>query len=48
MEFVLGGHVISTSICLYMVSLAQPCVDTGESLVLAYTYFITNVLFIIN
>ena len=31
----------------YMVSLAQPCVGTGETLVLAHKYCITNVLSII-
>ena len=43
----LGGDVISTSICFYKVSLAQPCVGAGEPLVLAHIYFITNVLYII-
>ena len=36
LKFFLGGHVISTSICFYMVSLAQPTY-----------FFITYVLYII-
>ena len=43
----LGGHVIATSVGFYMVSLAQHCVGTGEALVLAHTYFVTVVLYII-
>ena len=43
----LGGHVTLTSICFYMFSLAQPCAATGETIVVALKYCITNVLYIL-
>ena len=45
-NYFFGGHVITISICFYMVSLAQPWVDTGKTLVLAHKYCITNMLYI--